>query len=159
MSISVRSAGPDDVDLILGFIKGLAAYEKLSDEVEATAADLARDLFAPNPRVFCEIAEYDGVPAGFTLWYYTYSTFRGRHGIWLEDLFVDPNMRGKRIGLHLMANLAQKCRDENLARFEWSVLDWNTPAIDFYKSIGAQLLTDWTICRVDGEALGALAHT
>ncbi len=157
MSILVRPAKPQDVGHILRLIEALAAYEKLSHEAKATEADLSRDLFGANPRVFCEIAEYDGQPVGFTLWFYSYSTFRGLHGIWLEDLFVDPEMRGKGIGLQLMINLAQKCRDENLARFEWSVLDWNKPSIDFYKSLGADLLDEWTTCRLDGAALGALA--
>ena len=120
--------------------------------------DLARDLFGPNPRVFCDIAEWDGQPAGFALWFYNYSTFRGRHGLYLEDLFVSPEFRGKGIGKALLQHLAKRCTDEGLARFEWWVLDWNTPSIDFYKAQGAQLMQEWTVCRVDGEALATLGR-
>jgi GNAT superfamily N-acetyltransferase len=142
---------------VLWFIRALAEYEKLSHAAEATEADITRDLFGPDPRVFCEIAEWDGEPAGFALWFYTYSTFRGRHGLWLEDLFVDPALRGRGIGKALLKHLAGRCAAESLARFEWSVLDWNAPSIDFYKAMGATLMDGWTICRVDGVALEALA--
>ena len=110
-----------------------------SDEAEATAADIERELFGPTPKVFCQIAEWDGAPAGFALWFYTFSTFLGRHGIWLEDLFVKPEMRGHGIGKALLVNLAQRCVREGLGRFEWNVLDWNQPSIDFYQSQGADL--------------------
>lgn len=159
MSLSIRSAGPGDEALILDFIKQLAEYERLSHEVEATAADLTRDLFGKQPRVICEIAEWGGDPVGFALWFYTYSTFRGRHGIWLEDLFVVPEERGHGIGKALLAHLAKRCSNEKLGRLEWWVLNWNAPSIEFYKAQGAVLQDEWTVCRVDGEALSHLAES
>lgn len=156
MSLVIRSAKPDDAGLVLRFIRDLADYEQLLHEVETTEADLVRELFGPHPRVFCEIAEWDGKPAGFALWYYTWSTFRGRHGIWLEDLFVEPHFRGHGIGKALMAQLAKRCAEERLARLEWWVLDWNTSSIEFYKRLGAVLQDEWTVCRLDREALARL---
>jgi len=153
MTTTIRSAAPADAALIIRFIAALAEYEKLSDEAQASEADITRDLFGPAPKVFCEIAEHDGKPVGFALWFYTYSTFQGRHGIWLEDLFVDPEARGLGIGKALLINLAQRCVREKLGRFEWWVLDWNTPTIDFYKSQGGVMQDEWTKVRVDGEAL------
>ena len=152
-SLVIRPATVADAGLIVGFIEKLADYEKLSHEAKATEADILRDLFGPEPKVFCEIAEWDGEPVGFTLWFYTYSTFQGRHGIWLEDLFVDPALRGKGIGKALLVNLARRCVAEGLGRFEWWVLDWNEPSIDFYKSQGGVMQDEWTKVRVDGEAL------
>ena len=156
--LSIRPAEHGDEALLVRFIRDLAIYEKLEHLAKATEADLTRDLFGSHPRVFSEIAAWHGVPAGFTLWFYNYSTFRGQHGIYLEDLFVEPGFRGKGIGKALLANLAQRCVAENLGRLEWSVLDWNTPSIDFYKSQGAVLMDDWTTCRVDGEALATLGR-
>ena len=153
MSLSIRPAAAGDTGLIVRFIRDLAAYERLEHEAKASEADILRDLFGPAPRVFCDIAEWDGEPVGFALWFYTYSTFQGRHGIWLEDLFVDPAMRGKGAGKALLQNLAQRCVAENLGRLEWWVLDWNEPSIAFYTAQGAVLQDDWTKCRVDGEAL------
>jgi GNAT superfamily N-acetyltransferase len=159
MSLTIRPAAPSDAALIVKFIRNLAEYERLLHEVEAAEHDILRDLFGPNPKVFCEVAEWEGRPAGFGLWFYTYSTFRGRHGIWLEDLFVDPALRGKGIGKALLVALAQRCVREELGRFEWAVLDWNEPSIAFYKAQGAVLRDEWTDCRVDGEALLALANS
>ncbi|MFD1251472.1 Acetyltransferase (GNAT) family protein [Devosia equisanguinis] len=156
MSLAIRAAQPGDAGLILDFIKALAEYEKLSHEVVASADDLERDLFGVEPKVFCEIAEWAGKPVGFALWFYTYSTFQGRHGIWLEDLYVDPSMRGKGIGKALLVNLAQRCVQENLGRFEWWVLDWNEPSITFYKSQGGVMQDEWTKVRIDGAALAKL---
>ena len=152
----IRPAVPGDAALVVQFIAALAAYEKLSHEAKASEADIVRDLFGDNPRVFCEIAEWEGKPVGFTLWFYTYSTFQGRHGLWLEDLYVDPAMRGKGIGKALLGNLARRCVAEGLGRFEWWVLDWNEPSIDFYKSQGGIMQDEWTKVRIDGEALLAL---
>lgn len=151
--LTIRSATAGDAALIVHFIEALAAYEQLSHEAKATEADIVRDLFCAEPKVFCEIAEWRGEPVGFTLWFYTYSTFQGRHGIWLEDLFVDPAMRGKGIGKALLVNLARRCVAEGLGRFEWWVLDWNEPSIEFYKSQGGVMQDEWTKVRVDGEAL------
>lgn len=156
MALIIRQAAEGDAALILRFIKALAEYEKLAHEVKATEKDIARDLFAPDSRVFSEIAEWNRKPVGFTLWFYTYSTFQGRHGIWLEDLYVDPSARGKGIGKALLTSLARRCVAEGLGRYEWWVLDWNQPSIDFYVSQGAVLQTEWTKCRVEGEALEAL---
>ena len=156
MTITIRSAVPADAAQIVRFIAALAEYEKLSHEAKATEADITRDLFGAEPRVFCEIAEHDGRPVGFALWFYTYSTFQGRHGIWLEDLFVDPEARGLGIGKALLVDLARRCVREGLGRFEWWVLDWNKPAIDFYESQGGVLQDEWTKVRVDGEALARL---
>ncbi|WP_428031249.1 N-acetyltransferase family protein [Ancylobacter sp.] len=157
MSLALRPARPDDAALILALVRELADYEKLLHEVAATQADLDAALFGPQPRVFCDIAEWDGAPAGFALWYYTFSTFRGRHGIFLEDIFVRPDFRGRGIAKALMQALARRCVDEGLGRFEWNVLDWNEPAIRFYRSVGAVPLDAWTMQRVSGEALENLA--
>ena len=153
MSLVIRPAMSADAALIVHFIEALAAYERLSHEAKASEADIVRDLFGTDPKVFCEIAEWEGKPVGFTLWFYTYSTFQGRHGIWLEDLFVDPAMRGKGVGKALLVNLARRCVAEGLGRFEWWVLDWNEPSIEFYKSQGGVMQDEWTKVRVDGEAL------
>lgn len=157
-ALTIRPAIADDAGTIAQFIRDLADYEKLAHEAKASAADIARDLFGPNPKVFCEIAEWDGKPVGFALWFYTYSTFQGQHGMWLEDLYVDPNLRGKGIGKALLIYLAQRCVREGLGRFEWWVLDWNEPSIEFYKSQGGIMQDEWTKVRVDGEALAALAR-
>jgi GNAT superfamily N-acetyltransferase len=157
MSVTVRVATVADAPLILAFIRELAEYERLLHEVEATEADIRRDLFGENPRCFCEIAEADGTPVGFALWFYNYSTFRGRAGIYLEDLFVRPEARGIGAGKALLARLAQRCVEADLGRLEWAVLNWNAPSIAFYDSLGADAMTEWTVRRLDGEALRRLA--
>ena len=149
---------PADAQLVYSLVRELAEYERLLDDVDATAEDLARALFGPSPRVFCDIAEWNGETAGFALWFYNFSTFRGRHGIYLEDLVVTPAFRGNGIGKALLVGLAQRAVREGCARVEWSVLDWNEPAIGFYKSLGAEPLVDWTIFRLKGEALTRLAR-
>jgi GNAT superfamily N-acetyltransferase len=156
--LSIRPARSGDAGLVTQFVRELAEYEKLEHEVETTEAMIGAALFGPNPRVFCDIAEWDGEPVGNALWFLNFSTFSGRSGIYLEDLFVRPAFRGRGIGKALMAHLARRCVTEGWARFEWSVLDWNAPSIAFYKSIGAQLKDEWTICRVSGEALAKLAQ-
>jgi GNAT superfamily N-acetyltransferase len=156
MALVVRDAVRADAPLIVKFIEDLADYEKLRHEAVATAADIERELFGASPKVFCQIAEWDGRPAGFALWFYTFSTFLGRHGIWLEDLFVEPAMRGHGIGKGLLVDLAKRCVRENLGRLEWAVLDWNEPSIEFYRSQGAVFMDDWRRCRVTGEALNTL---
>ena len=157
MSLTVRPARPADAALVHGFILALAAYEKLSDSVTATEADTARALFAPAPRAFAEIAERDGTPIGFALWFYSYSTFAGRHGVWLEDLFVVPEARGQGGGKALLRSLARRCVAEGLGRLEWTVLDWNAPSIAFYDALGAEAMDEWTTRRLHGEALRKLA--
>jgi GNAT superfamily N-acetyltransferase len=155
--ITIRPAEPADAPLIHQFILDLADYERLRHEARASEQDTAAALFGPNPRVFCDIAEADGAPVGFALWFYSFSTFEGRHGVYLEDLFVKPQARGLGAGLALMRALAQRCRDEGLSRLEWAVLDWNAPSIAFYDRLGASAKSDWITRRLSGEALAALA--
>lgn len=157
--LTIRVATVGDAPLILGFIRQLAEYERLLHEVEATEADIRRDLFGENPRCFCDIAEADGTPVGFALWFYNYSTFRGRAGIYLEDLFVVPDARGLGAGKALLRRLAQRCMEADLGRLEWSVLNWNAPSIAFYDSLGAAAMTEWTVRRLDGAALQNLAES
>lgn len=157
MPVTVRPATPSDAGLVYQFIRDLAEYEKLLDSVEATEADLTAALFGAAPRAFAEIAELDGEPVGFALWFYNFSTFVGRHGIYLEDLFVRPSARGAGAGKALLASLAKRCFDENLGRLEWSVLDWNAPSIAFYDSLGAAAMDEWIIRRMTGEPLRRLA--
>ena len=156
--LTLRPAQADDAAEILALIRELADYERLLHEVDATPEGLHAALFGPTPRVFCDLAEQDGVIAGFALWFYSFSTFRGRHGIYLEDLFVRPAMRGHGIGRALLADLAARCLREDLARLEWSVLDWNEPALAFYRTLGAREMKDWIPHRVTGEALLTLAR-
>jgi GNAT superfamily N-acetyltransferase len=156
MALVIRDTVSGDAPVILEFIRALAAYERLQHEVVATEDDVRRELFGPSPKVFCQLAEVDGRAAGFALWYYTFSTFQGRHGIWLEDLFVNPEMRGHGVGKALLTDLARRCVREGLGRYEWAVLDWNQPSIDFYVSQGAIFMDDWRRCRVTGEALSKL---
>lgn len=157
MTLSIRPARPGDAALVLDFVRALAEYEKLAHEVDATEAMIDAALFGPSPRVFCDIAEWDGHPAGFALWFLNFSSFRGRNGIYLEDIFVQPALRGRGIGKALLRHLAARCLREGWTRLEWSVLNWNTPSITFYESQGAMLLREWTICRVTGDALARLA--
>jgi diamine N-acetyltransferase len=158
MSLTIRRARSDEAGLVHSFVRELAEYEKLGHEVEATEADIAAALFGDRAVVFCDIAEWDGEPAGFAVWFVNFSTFSGRHGIYLEDLFVRPALRGKGIGKALLMHLAKQCVANGWSRLQWAVLDWNTPSIEFYKSLGADLMDEWTICRVTGEALVRLAQ-
>ena len=153
----IRPAAPADAAIVLAFIRELAEYERLLHEVKTTEADIEAMLFCPAPRTFCDIAEIAGAPAGFALWFYSVSTFEGRHGLYLEDLYVRPQLRGGGVGKALLAHLARRCVAENLARLEWAVLDWNAPAIAFYDSLGAAAKTDWITRRLSGEALSRLA--
>ena len=155
--LNIRPATPADVPQILSFIRELALYEREPDSVVATEADLLRDGFGPTPRFRCVIAEADDTPAGFALFFTTYSTWRGHHGIRLEDIYVSPTQRGQGIGKALLAHVAQIAVAEGCPRLEWDVLAWNQPAIDFYHAQGAIMLTEWRIMRVAGEALESLA--
>ena len=157
MSLHIRRARPTETGLVLSLIRELAEYEKLLHEVEATEAMIDAALFGDNPLLFCEIAEWNGEPAGFAVWFVNFSTFSGRSGIYLEDLFVRPAYRGRGIGKALLAYLAKLCVEKGWARLQWSVLDWNAPSIAFYKSLGAVMMDEWTVCRVNGPALAALA--
>jgi len=158
MSITIRRARKCEVGLIFALIRELADYEKLLDEVEASEQMIDMALFGDNPRLFCEIAEWNGEPVGFAVWFFDFSTFSGRSGVYLEDLFVRPAHRGKGIGKALLAYLARLCVDNGWARLQWAVLDWNAPSIAFYKSLGAVLKDEWTVCRLNGPALAELAR-
>jgi GNAT superfamily N-acetyltransferase len=157
MSLQIRRARPGEARLVLTLVRELAEYEKLLHEVEATEADIDAALFGDTPRLFCEIAEWQSEPVGFAVWFPNFSTFSGRSGIYLEDLFVRPPQRGKGIGKALLAHLARTCGANGWSRLQWSVLDWNTPSIEFYKSLGAVLMDEWTVCRLSGPALEVLA--
>ncbi len=160
MSLSIRSATPADISLIGQFIRDLAEYEKLAHEVRFDEAVMAQKLFGPRPFAEVLIGEIDGTPQGFALFFHNFSTFEGRPGIYLEDLFVRPDARGSGLGKALLAKLAALAVERDCARLEWSVLDWNTPAIDFYKALGARPMDEWTVYRVDGDALmGLAAHS
>jgi len=155
--VSVRSATRSDVPLILAFIRELAAYERLENDVVATEASLAATLFGPHPSAEVLIAEMDGAPAGFALFFPNYSTFLGRPGLFLEDLFVRPATRGRGVGRALLAHLARIAGERGCGRLEWAVLDWNESAIGFYRKLGATPMDDWTVYRLTGEALEKLA--
>jgi len=169
-SLRIRPATPADIPEILAFIRELAVYEKEPASAIATHADLLRDGFGATPRFHCLIAEVSStdnlqpatcnfVPVGFALYFYNYSTWRGHAGIYLEDLFVRPAFRGKGIGKALFARVAATAVAEGCPRFEWAVLDWNTPAIDFYNSLGAAPMSEWTTMRLSGDALRNLAQS
>lgn len=153
----IRSARIEDSEEILALIYELALYEKAPEEAKATKEQIVDSFFSANPRVFCEIVEVGGAIAGFAIWFLNYSTWQGKHGIYLEDLFVRPEYRGRGFGKALLQHLASICEERGYGRFQWWVLDWNTPSIDFYKSLGAQAMDEWTVYRVSGDALTSLA--
>jgi GNAT superfamily N-acetyltransferase len=157
MALHIRAARPGEAGLVLSLIRELADYEKLADKVEASEAGIETALFAPGSTTRCEIAEWDGEVAGQAIWFTHFSTFRGRSGLYLEDLYVRPAFRGRGIGRALLARLAQRCLENDWARMDWAVLDWNRPAIDFYRALGAEIADEWRLCRLDGDALAALA--
>lgn len=149
----IRRARPDDVPAIVDLVHGLAEYERAPQECRLTADQLQTALFGTAPAVFCHVAETDGEVVGCAIWFLNFSTWRGVHGIYLEDLFVHPTQRGSGLGKALLTALAQECVRNNYERLEWSVLDWNTPAIDFYKSLGAHPQNEWTTYRLTDRAL------
>lgn len=151
--VDLRPARASDVPAIWALILELAEYERLSEAVDGSAEALADHLFGPSPRVEAWVAEAEGTLVGYTLFFSTYSTFRTRPGIWMEDLYVTPAWRGRGIGLALFHQVRRLANERGCARMEWSVLDWNSPAINFYARQGAILLPDWRICRLDGDAL------
>ena len=155
----IRPALPEDVPTILRFIRELAEYERSLDQVEASGEDLRRALFGPSPAVFAHLAEDErGEPVGFALWFLNFSTWTGRHGIYLEDLYVTPEARGGGYGKALLTELARIAVERGYARYEWSCLDWNEPSIRFYKSLGAEAMAEWTGYRLSGRALRAAAE-
>jgi GNAT superfamily N-acetyltransferase len=155
--LRIRRAEARDVPEILALIRDLAEYERAPEEATATAEDLLRDGFSKAPRFFVEMAEWDGRVAGFAFWFFNYSTWLGRPGLYLEDLFVRPAFRGHGIGKALLVHLARVALDEGCGRFQWQVLDWNTPAIDFYEALGAKRLGEWITMRVSGQEIARLA--
>lgn len=156
--LTLRPAVPSDTQQILQFIRDLAEYEREPQAAVATEADILKHAFSDTPLVHVTMAEWDGRPAGFALWFLNFSTWEGKPGIYLEDLFVSPEFRGKGIGKALLQHLAARAVREGWTRFAWSVLDWNTPSIDFYEAHGAKVLREWLTCRVSGEALARLAE-
>jgi GNAT superfamily N-acetyltransferase len=155
--VSVRQARPEDAAVILDLVRELAAYERALEEVEATRQDLLDTLFAPNPAVFAHVAEQDGEVVGVAIWFLNYSTWLGKHGMYLEDLYVRPEARGQGHGRALLQTLAGICVERGYRRLQWWVLDWNEPALGFYRSIGAVPMHEWTVQRVTGDALRRLA--
>ena len=155
--LRLRPAKPADVPVILQLVRALAEYERAPEAVVATEQDFLRHGFGPSPRFSVLLAEEDGNVAGFALWFFTFSTWLGKPGLFLEDLFVRPELRGRGIGKALMLELARIAVREGCGRFEWNVLDWNQPSIDFYRSLGARQLDEWVGCRLEGDALRALA--
>ena len=158
MSVTITPATPDDVPTILSLIRDLAEYEKLLDRVSATEASLHRDLFGPRPFAEVLIGNLGADPVGYALFFHSYSTFLAKPGIYLEDVFVKPAARGKGVGKALLRAVARAARDRGCGRMEWSVLNWNTPAIEFYESLGAEPLKEWTTYRMDEAAIWALAQ-
>jgi GNAT superfamily N-acetyltransferase len=156
MTLTIRSATRADLPLIAQLIRDLAEYEKLAHEVRFDEAVLGEKLFGPRPYAEVVIGELDGAPQGFALFFHNFSTFEGKPGIYLEDLFVRPEARGSGLGKALLAHLAMLATRRDCARLEWSVLDWNEPAIGFYRKLGARLMDDWTVMRVDGANLARL---
>lgn len=154
----IRPARPEDLPAIVGLVRELAAYEREPDAAVAVEEDFAAVLFGPQPTVFAHVAVVEGEVVGLAVWFLTFSTWTGRQGIWLEDLFVVPQHRGSGLGKALLRELARICVERGWTRLEWTVLDWNTPSIDFYRSIGAEPMDEWTTQRLAGEPLLALAR-
>jgi len=153
----IRPASPGDVAEIHRLVRELADYERSLGQVSGSADDLGRSLFGPRPAVFAHVAEHEGAVAGYALWFLNYSTWTGRHGIYLQDLYVTAAARGRGFGRMLIAELARICVDRGYGRLEWAVLDWNAPAIGFYASLGAVVMDEWEVYRLSGPGLAALA--
>jgi GNAT superfamily N-acetyltransferase len=156
--MKIRPARRDEAAIILQLIKDLAEYEKAPDEVKATEKEILETIFAENPKVFCDFVEVDGDIAGMAIWFLNYSTWQGKHGIYLEDLYVRPEYRGRGYGKALLQHLASICIERGYGRFQWWVLDWNSPAIEFYRSLGAEAMSEWTVYRVSDEPLRRLGE-
>ena len=156
--MKIRPAQRQEVGVVLQLIHDLAVYEKAPNEVEATEKELLEAIFSRDPKVFCDLVEVDGEIAGMAIWFLNYSTWQGKHGIYLEDLFIKPEYRGRGYGKALLKHLAKICDEKGYGRFQWWVLDWNSPAIEFYRSLGAVAMDEWTVYRVSGQALKELGE-
>jgi len=156
--LKIRPAKREEVGEVLQLIQDLATYEKAPDQVEASEDDLLNTIFAKDPRVFCDLVEVDGQIAGMAIWFLNYSTWQAKHGIYLEDLYIKPEFRARGYGKALLKHLAQICDREGYGRLQWWVLDWNSPAIEFYKSFGAEAMDEWTVYRTSGQALKNLGN-
>jgi GNAT superfamily N-acetyltransferase len=156
--MKIRAANVEEAPIILNLIKDLAEYEKAPDEVEANESDLIATIFAENPKVFCDVVDVDGEIVGMAIWFLNYSTWQGKHGIYLEDLFIKPEFRGRGYGKALLQHLAAICNERGYGRFQWWVLDWNSPAIEFYRALGAEAMSEWTVYRVSGQHLRQLGN-
>ena len=157
--MQIRAANPADTEEILALIYELALYEKAPAEAKATPELIKASFFSDEPKVFCDLVEVDGEIAGCAIWFLNYSTWQGKHGIYLEDLFIRPQFRGNGYGKAMLQHLAAICEARGYGRFQWWVLDWNSPAIEFYKSLGAVAMDEWTVYRVSEEALTKLAQS
>ena len=155
--LSMRPATVEDVGIILELIREIAAYEKLSHQVTAEASTLKDSLFGPSPAAEVVLASWSGEVVGYAIYFHNFSTFEGKRGLYLEDIFIKPNHRGKGIGKAMLTHLAKLALERGCARFEWVVLDWNTPAIEFYQGLGASVLEDWKVCRMERESIEQLA--
>ncbi len=156
--MKIRPAKREEVGEVLQLIQDLATYEKAPEQVEASKEDLLNTIFAKEPRVFCDLVEVDGQIAGIAIWFLNYSTWQAKHGIYLEDLYIKPEFRAKGYGKALLKHLAQICDREGYGRLQWWVLDWNSPAIEFYRSFGAEAMDEWTVYRTSGQALKDLGN-
>jgi GNAT superfamily N-acetyltransferase len=156
--LKIRPAKREEVGEVLQLIQDLATYEKAPDQVEASKDDLLNTIFAKEPRVFCDLVEVDGQIAGMAIWFLNYSTWQAKHGIYLEDLYIKPEFRARGYGKALLKHLAQICDREGYGRLQWWVLDWNSPAIEFYRSFGAEAMDEWTVYRTSGQALKDLGN-
>ncbi len=156
--MKIRPAKSEEVGEVLQLIQDLATYEKAPEQVEASKEDLLNTIFVKDPRVFCDLVEVDGQIAGMAIWFLNYSTWQAKHGIYLEDLFIKPEYRGRGYGKALLKHLAKICDEKGYGRLQWWVLDWNSPAIEFYKSFGAEAMDEWTVYRTSGQALKDLGN-
>ncbi len=156
--MKIRPAKREEVGEVLQLIQDLATYEKAPDQVGASRDDLLNTIFAKEPRVFCDLVEVDGQIAGMAIWFLNYSTWQAKHGIYLEDLYIKPEFRARGYGKALLKHLAQICDREGYGRLQWWVLDWNSPAIEFYRSFGAEAMDEWTVYRTSGQALKDLGN-
>ena len=156
--MKIRPAKREEVGEVLQLIQDLATYEKAPDQVEASSDDLLNTIFAKEPKVFCDLVEVDGQIAGMAIWFLNYSTWQAKHGIYLEDLYIKPEFRARGYGKALLKHLAQICDKQGYGRLQWWVLDWNSPAIEFYRSFGAEAMDEWTVYRTSGQALKDLGN-